>query len=193
MIFSSDDPATVAFAADSLRQGGVVLVPTETVYGLVCNWHCQDAREKIFVLKNRPASKLLGCFIRDFSQLPDVVMPDHAAELAAKFMPGALTLILPQKNGGTIGVRMPDHAFLQQLLEKVDFPLAQTSANLSGRADAQSCREALDMLCGKVDCAVDGGSIPPGAAASTVVDCTGPAPEILRQGSIHIDTMEKKV
>lgn len=192
MIFSSDDPAAVAFAAEILQRGGVVLVPTETVYGLVCNWYDRDAREKIFALKNRPANKLLGCFVRGFEQLPDAVIPDYAAKLAAEYLPGALTLVLPQKDGGTIGVRIPDHAFLQQLLKKVDFPLAQTSANLSGAPDARSCREALDMLCGQVDGAVDGGVIPPGAAASTVVNCTGPAPEVLRQGSIYIEDMEKK-
>ena len=169
-----------------LRPGAVVLVPTETVYGLVGNFTDREARERIFALKARSSNKKLGCFLADWSRY-DGEAPEYAFKLARRYFPGPLTLILPGKDGETIGVRVPDHPLLLSVLRKLPFALAQTSANLSGQGDAATCAGALAQLQGQVDLAIDGGALAPGATGSTVVDCTGAAPRILRQGSLHID------
>lgn len=149
---------------------GVLLVPTETVYGLVCDASHDAARAKIYEMKRRPASKLLTLFFHSVeasaASLPD--MPDTAKRFAAAFCPGAITLVVPDGAGFT-GFRIPDHAALLSLLKSYGKPLASTSANLSGQPAAHTVDEALASLAIPPDCVLDGGPIPPESAASTVV------------------------
>jgi len=168
--------------------GGVVLVPTETVYGLVCRSADDAAREKIFQLKNRPSSKRLGFFIGDWRRLGEygVLLEGLPEKLASRYTPGAITIIAPCRNGETLGFRVPDHPLLQALLARSGELLCQTSANASGTPDALTAPDALKMLAGEVDCAVDGGPLPPDAKGSTVVDATGNEIRILRQGSLFL-------
>ena len=168
--------------------GGTALVPTETVYGLVARFDDRTAVERIFRLKNRPAAKQLGWFIGDWRKLADygVVLRGLPEQLARRYMPGALTVIAPRVDGSTQGFRVPDHPLLAALLGMLDFPLVQTSANASGMPDAPDCQAALAQLTGPVDCAVDGGPIPPGARGSTVADATGEKVKILRQGVVDL-------
>ena len=176
-------------AAILRKLGAVAVVPTETVYGLVGRVNDPACREKIYQLKHRDPAKRLGWFASDLEQLADagIRLTGAAALLAEKFMPGPLTLIVPDNNGSTVGFRIPDHPQLQALLRAVGEPLFQTSANCSGFPNALSCQEAVDMLCGTPDAVADGGPIAPDALASTIVNCTGDFPEIIRQGGLKID------
>lgn len=180
----------IAEIAAALRcEGGAAVVPTETVYGLVGRVSDPFVRDKIYQLKHRDPAKHLGWFVADLPQLEKsgVHLTGAAALLAKKFMPGPLTLIVRKDDGTTVGFRIPDHPQLLALLREVGEPLYQTSANRSGLPNALSCQEALDMLCGTPDAAADGGNIPSDALASTIVDCTGDFPKVIRQGSLQID------
>ena len=172
-----------------LRQkGGVVLVPTETVYGLIARADDPAAAERIFRLKHRSGSKRLGWFIGNWRDLEKygVLLDGLPEKLASAYCPGALTVIAPCKDGSTQGFRVPDNELLAKILAKSEVPLFQTSANASGMPDARSCSEAVSQLDGEVDYAVDGGEIPADAQASTVVDATGEKIKILRQGALDL-------
>jgi L-threonylcarbamoyladenylate synthase len=168
--------------------GAVVLLPTETVYGLVCCSDDPEAIRRIYYLKHRSAEKPLGWFVGDWRKLPDygVKMEGLPAELAGKYCPGAITIIAPKEDGSTQGFRVPDHPLLKRVLELVGLPLCQTSANLSGRPDALTAEAAAAELIDKVDLVVDGGAIAADAMASTVVLATGDEPVILRQGGLRL-------
>jgi len=176
-------------AVQVLRQpGGVVLLPTETVYGLVCRACDPEGVNRIYELKHRDCGKPLAWFIDDWRKLDrfGVKLEGLPAMLADKYCPGPITVIAPMANGKTVGFRTPDHPLVLAILRRIDFPLASTSANLSGRPNALSARAALAELSGTVDYAIDGGDIPCDALASTVVDATGTQIKILRQGPLQI-------
>ena len=170
------------------KEGAVALVPTETVYGLIARAGDKVAEERIFELKKRNTSKLLGWFIGNWRKLPEygVILDGLPEKLAEKYCPGPLTVIAPCKDGSTQGFRVPDTPFLLELLEKFNGVLVQTSANASGQPDARSCDEALSQLSGTVDIAVDGGDIEGDICGSTVVDATGDKIKILRKGTIDL-------
>ena len=172
-----------------LQPGGVALVPTETVYGLVARAGDEQAFQRIYKLKHRNSLKCLGWFVGNWRELSDygVELAGLPEKLAEKYCPGPLTIIAPCKDGSTLGFRVPDNKLLLSLLNKIDVPLVQTSANASGLPDASDCQEALEQLDGEVDCAVDGGEITGLIAGSTVVDATGDRIKILRQGILNLD------
>ena len=175
--------------ASILREpGAVAVVPTETVYGLVGRVNDPLCREKIYELKHRDPAKHLGWFVPDLAAAEKygLQLSDAARRLAERFMPGPLTLIVNRADGSTVGFRIPDHPLLLKLLRELEEPLLQTSANRSGFPNALSCAEASAMLCGEPDAVVDGGDILPGALASTIVDCTGETPRIIRQGALDV-------
>lgn len=177
-------------AVENLRRpGAVILVPTETVYALICRASDEAACRRIFELKQRPFSKVLGWFVSGIPMLQkcNVVVNDRAAELISRYTPGALTLISETADRETQGYRIPDHPLLAAIVEQLDEPLAQTSANASGQPDARSCQEAISQLAGSVDYFVDGGMIPEESKASTVVDTTVYPVKILRQGSVVVE------
>lgn len=177
-------------AVDVLRRpGAVLLLPTETVYGLVCRAEDKAACRRLFELKQRPESKVIGWFVSGEAMLKKygVTVDARCRELLRRYTPGALTVIVPTENGSTQGFRIPDHPLLQRIVELLDEPLAQTSANASGNPDAASCAEALAQLHGEVDFYVDGGAVPEERCASTVVDASGSELKILRQGSVFVD------
>ncbi len=182
--------AECAAAAVEMLQhpGAVILVPTETVYGLVCRAEDAEAIQRIYDLKDRDRSKPLAWFIADWRKLETygVKTAGLPQKLAERFCPGAITIIAPVRSGGTIGFRTPDHPLILELLRRIDLPLASTSANLSGHPNALTVTDALAELSGEVDLAIDGGAIAPDAQASTVVDATGNIPRILRQGALQI-------
>ena len=184
---SEDISCAARQIAAVLRQpGAVALVPTETVYGLICRASDQDAIEKIKHLKHRDQAKFFGWFIRDcaFPEKYGLVFSDTAKRLAEKHFPGALTLIVSKTDGSTQAVRIADHPLIQNLQELMDEPLVQTSANASGMPDALSLEQALLQLDGEPDIACDGGGLPVGASGSTVVDAVKNPPIILRQGKV---------
>lgn len=168
------------------REDGVLLVPTETVYGLVCDAAHETARAKIYEMKRRPASKLLTLFFASRAAVMAAFpsMPETAKRFAEAFCPGPVTLVVPDGDAFT-GFRIPDHPALLRLLEAYGRPLASTSANLSGQPPAHTVDEALASLAIPPDGVLDGGAIPPDSAASTVIriDRDG-AWSILRPGPV---------
>ncbi|MDD4817175.1 MAG: L-threonylcarbamoyladenylate synthase [Victivallaceae bacterium] len=188
MKYSSQTHSDVAAAcADALkRPGAVVLLPTETVYGLVCRWDDAAARERIYALKHRCKNKLLAMFAPDMASAEryGAVVSDLGRRLFERFTPGGITVICRDRSGGTVGVRVPDHPLVLAVLKLLGEPLASTSANLSGTPAALDCATGLAGLDGEVELAIDGGALPADSLASTVVDATGDAPKILREGAI---------
>lgn len=173
-----------------LLAGGVVALPTETVYGLATLWDNEAGRERIYQMKNRPANKLLQMLAADVSTAcaAGLVASPLLEELAAKYWPGALTVVATAEGrwAPTIGLRIPDHPFLQAVLQKLGKPLAATSANLSGEPAAMTLADAVGHLVSPPDLAVDGGTIQHSTGASTVVDITSGSIKVLRQGAIVI-------
>ena len=173
------------------RDDGVLLVPTETVYGLVCDASHEAARAKIYEMKRRPASKLLTLFFasRQAAEAAFPAMPETAKRFAAAFCPGPVTLIVPDGDAFT-GFRIPDHPALLNLLKAYGRPLASTSANLSGQPPAHTVDEALASLAFPPDGVLDGGAIPPESAASTVIKVERDgAWSILRPGPVTEDML----
>ena len=193
-LLAASDPDTLNHVLATLQGGGTVVFPTDTVYGLAADVHNPAAIELLFEIKERPKDQAIAVLLGTPSQLAMVTEKpsDAAMQLAGKFWPGALTLVVPRHPDipallsplPTIGVRVPDHAVAQQILQAAG-PLAVTSANLSGQANASTAQQAAAQLDGRVDVIVDGGTTP-GGVPSTVVDMTGSEPKILRPGPVDI-------
>ena len=177
------------------RPGAVAVVPTETVYGLVGRVSDSACRARIYALKHRDDAKPLGRFFSapDEPEKYGIVLDAAARRLVRGFMPGPLTVIAPCAAGGTAGFRIPAHPLLLALLRELGEPLFQTSANRSGSPNALTCADAAAMLTGRPDAVVDGGPVPPDALASTVIDCSGPVPRILRRGALDLDDFLKNL
>ena len=175
---------------EALQAGGVVALPTETVYGLVTKWDSEAGRERIYHLKHRPASKRLQMLAPSLEAALAAGVADLPAlrKLSAKFWPGPLTVVVPNASyTDTIGLRIPDHPFVLDLLKKCNCVFAATSANLSGTPAAINIEDAVKGLDGEPDIAVDGGVITvTGGQASTVVSLLGETPVIIREGAIKI-------
>ncbi len=168
-------------AANLLRSGGVIAFPTDTVYGLAAAADDEVARRRIYAIKGRPVGLPLILMAAAESQLDGWVHIDSRAEaVIRRWWPGPLTVILHAKGGGTLGVRIPEHAVALELLRAAG-PLMTTSANLHGKEPAMTAAEAA-MLNG-VAAVLDGGTAP-GGVASSVLDLTGPEPHVLREGAI---------
>jgi len=189
-----DDASGRAAAIEVLRAGGLVAMPTDTVYGVGVALAAEDGLARLFAAKERPLDRAIVLLVADVEQAASVgILSTTARLLAARFWPGGLTLVLPQAPGGrlpsvltagaaTIGVRVPDHDTPKELARALG-PLPVTSANLSGRPDALDATEVLAQLGSRVDLILDGGPVFAGIP-STVVDCTGQSPRVLRAGAI---------
>ena len=192
-----DDDAGRAAAIDALRAGGIVALPTDTVYGIAVALDTPRGIEALFAAKRRPPDKGMMLLLADAGQAPAIGQwPPAAAALADAFWPGGLTLVVGQRpdvplpavlTGGasTIGLRVPDHPAPRALAAAVG-PLPTTSANISGIPEARDAAEILAQLGEAVAVVLDGG-VAHGGPASTVVDCSGDRPTILRSGAIHPD------
>ena len=191
------DSESLALAAAALRDGGVVGVPTDTVYGLAADPSRPDAIELLFALKERPAEVALPVLVDGREQVSAVCGPlGRAAEhLARRYWPGPLTLVVPRRRtftadlGGppstrqTVGVRWPDHPATQALCRQLG-PLAVTSANRHGAPPATRADQVAEIFMGAegLSLILDGGVCE--GTPSTVVECRGPAVRCLREGSI---------
>jgi L-threonylcarbamoyladenylate synthase len=179
-------------AFQRLKAGGLVAFPTDTVYGLGALTFDGKAVESIYSVKERPLEKSIPVLIGDLADLGRVAVniPEMAVRLADSFWPGPLTLVLPihpeipsvVSATGTIGVRIPDHAGTRSLLRAAG-PLAVTSANISDRESPTTAEDVFRQLKGRIPLILDGGKTP-GGVPSTVVDCTGSEPLLLREGPI---------
>lgn len=191
-ILSTEDPQAVQAALAVLTRGGLVAFPTDTVYGLAADIANPTAIVGLFDAKGRDMNKAIAVLVGSVEQLESITpgFSPAARNLAARFWPGALTLVvtrrpeLPDELSAlpTIGVRMPDHPFALRLLQTAG-PLAVTSANRSGDENPLTAADVLDQLGGRIDLVLNGGPCP-GGVPSTVVDCTVPDVKILRQGAV---------
>lgn len=168
-----------------VEPGAVLLLPTETVYGLVCRWSDDEAKKRIYALKDRDESKPFQMMISSVEQLEafDVDLFPSAKKVTEKFCPGPITILIPH-GGAKVGYRIPDHELFLQILSGIGEPLAATSANLSGDPLALTVDDATNRLNGTPDIIVDSGKLPEGAMASTVVDMTVDSFSIVRPGII---------
>jgi L-threonylcarbamoyladenylate synthase len=190
----ADDDAGIADAIEVLRAGGVVGLPTDTVYGIGVALDAPRGIERLFEAKNRPPDKAIMLLLADAEQATDVAEFGPAARvLAAAGWPGGLTLVLPQRPGAglpailtagtpTIGLRVPDHPTPRALAAAVG-PLPVTSANRSGQPTATTADAILADLGDALDLILDGGP-GRGERPSTVIDCSGDLPRLLRDGAI---------
>lgn len=198
---SADDPdsAAVRLAADALRTGRLVAFPTETVYGLGANALDAEAVSSIFTAKARPASDPIIVHIDQVSDLSVVAVdvPLLAAELAARFWPGPLTLVLrrsqrvpPVVSAGmaTVAVRMPAHPIARALIRLAGVPVAAPSANRFARPSATTAAHVLEDLGGRVDFILDGGPATIGLE-STILDLTRATPTVLRPGAVTLEML----
>jgi L-threonylcarbamoyladenylate synthase len=200
---AAPDRALLVAAADRLRAGGLVAFPTETVYGLGAHALDRDAVRRVFAAKGRPPTDPLIVHIASTADLDALVasIPDVARQLAARFWPGPLTLVLPRSAAvpdevtaglPTVAVRVPAHPVAHGLLELARVPVAAPSANLFSRPSPTTAAHVLEDLNGRIDLVVDGGSTTHGIE-STVLDLTGDTPVILRPGAVTLEMIRKVV
>lgn len=195
-IFAADDPKTPALAAQIILAGGVVAIPTETVYGLGANALDEAAVAKIFEAKGRPQDNPLIIHIAEPTELSRYChdIPQAAWELANRFWPGPLTMVLPVRElvprrttAGldTVAVRCPKTAVTRALIRRARVPIAAPSANLSGKPSTTTAQHVLHDYGtdGKIDAVIDGGPCEVGVE-STIVDLTGERPRLLRPGGV---------
>ena len=186
-----------------LRSGGVVVFPTDTLYGLGADAFSIRALERIFTIKLRPAEASLPLLVSCWDQVETVTRqtPESAHRLARRFWPGPLTLVLPKAEqlplrvtGGkdTVAVRMPDHPVALEIIRRLDRPITGTSANRSGQQDSLDYKTVKAELGKDVDYIVQSGPQPKGAP-STVIDLTTEFPTLLRQGALPMDEILREI
>lgn len=190
-------------AADILKNGGLVAIPTETVYGLAANAFDAAAISRIFTAKGRPSDNPLIVHIADFDDIFSLVshFPKSAVRLAEAFWPGPLTMILPKSekvprdvSAGlpTVAVRFPAHPVAQEVIRLAGVPLAAPSANLSGSPSPTTFAHVINDLDGKIDAAIDGGACEVGLE-STVVTLSTRTPRLLRPGAVTAEQIKKVI
>lgn len=189
-------------AAAAIARGELVLMPTDTVYGVAADAFTPAAVTGLLAAKNRGRTMPVPVLIGEASTLAGLVvdLPPVAHRLAEAFWPGGLTLVLEHAPSlawdlgdaeGTVAVRLPDDDVARDLLRRTG-PLAVSSANRSGRPAASTAQEAVEQLGSRAAVVLDGGPRA-GSAASTIVDCTGPTPRVLRVGAIGVDRLREVV
>ena len=188
------DAEGIARAAELLRQGELVALPTETVYGIAADARNGEAVSKIFVAKGRPQDNPLIVHVTGPEMLHGLVseVPERAQLLMAAFCPGPLTIIMPRgpevaaeccAGLDTVGIRMPSHPVARAVIEASGCAFAAPSANLSGKPSPTTAQHVYHDMAGKIEAIVDGGPCRVGVE-STIVDVTGERPRLLRPGGI---------
>lgn len=189
-------------AVSALRTGGVIAIPTDTVYGLGADAFNADAVEKLYHIKGRPEEKPIPLVLGSIDDIDKVAqnIPDFFYHLTKKYWPGGLTIIVESKNllsqltagGDTVGLRIPNHILLLKILNEFGGPMAITSANLSGKPASTSPQEFGCDLTNKLDYIVDDGKTP-GPIPSTVYDISIYPPAIRREGIISKETLNMEL
>ena len=194
LLLSSFDAATPALAAEIIRNGELVAIPTETVYGLGANGLDENAVAKIFEAKGRPQDNPLILHLSSAEEMDRYChhVPRMAYRLAEKYWPGPLTIVLPAREcvpkrttGGldTVAVRCPDNDVTREIIRLAGVPLAAPSANISGKPSTTTAQHVLHDHDGRIAAVVDGGPCRVGVE-STIVDLTGDRPRLLRPGGV---------
>lgn len=191
-ILKSTTESCLDRALEILESGGIVAFPTDTVYGIGTSAFNNEAVLSLFEAKGRSRMQAVPVLISSMAQIDTVTtgLSDLARSLAEKYWPGPITLVLSKNTNlaeavspsDTVGVRMPKHEFAKSLLDAVG-PLAVTSANITGHKSLSGADEVFQAMKGKIELVIDGGKTP-GQVPSTVVDCTGMKPVIIREGPI---------
>ena len=189
-------------AVKCLKSGGIVAIPTDTVYGLGADPFNPKAVQKLYTFKGRPDGKPIPLVLSSVDDVYRVAqnLPDYFFHLTDRFWPGGLTIIVEAKDllpvltagGNTVGVRIPDNPLLLKILKTFGGPAAITSANLSGEPPATSPQEIGEALASRIDVIVDGGKTP-GPVPSTVYDISVSPPLIRRHGVISENTLAKEL
>lgn len=175
-------------------------IPTDTLYGLAACVFNLDAVQRVFDLKGRPANMPIPVLLADATDLESCVkeIPDAAFDLADKFWPGALTLVLKKSNaipdiisagGDTVAVRVPNHSVPRQLVRGLGAPITGTSANRSGQPGLTAADAVRETFGDELELVIDAGEIT-GGVASTVLDLSGGVPVLLRQGAVSSEEIE---
>lgn len=202
-----------------LRSGGIAIVPTDTVYGIIGDATKGDVIKKMFALKQRPEEKAFPIFVKNFSEARKFAyIADTKAKFLERIWPGPISVVFQHKEklpkiltggkvprpfgpgsrptdvglGNTIGMRIPDNPFLLELLSRLDFPLVQTSANISEKSPAKNVeeiKEYFDKAEAKPDLIIDGGEII--GKSSTIIDYTGKEPVVLRTGLVTREELDR--
>ena len=194
LLLSAQDAHTASVAAEIIKKGGLVAIPTETVYGLGANGLDPAAVAKIFAAKGRPQDNPLILHLAGPQQMEDFChhIPQAAYTLAERFWPGPLTIVLPAKScvpkcttAGlpTVAVRCPDSDITREIIALAGVPVAAPSANISGKPSTTTAEHVLHDHNGRIDAIVDGGACRVGVE-STIVDLTEERPRLLRPGGI---------
>lgn len=202
-IVPASDTESFAHAVRLLRAGKVIAFPTDTVYGVGASGFDDRAIEGLFLVKGRPRDKAIPYLLASAEDLNQVAreIPPSARVLAARFWPGALTLVVPASprvprvligSGDSIAVRVPNFTITRSLIDSLGAPLAATSANLSGGRDPANAQEVLAQLGGRIPLILDGGATP-GNVPSTVVDVTTEPPTVRRVGIITVEEIERVI
>jgi L-threonylcarbamoyladenylate synthase len=198
ILLPARDQNSIPKALEVLNRGGLVAFPTDTVYGVGALAFDARAVESIYTAKDRPVEKAIPILIGGAEDLDKATagIPPMAAKLAARFWPGPLTLVVPKhlklpdvvSARPTVGLRVPDHPIARTLLRAAG-PMAVTSANISGETSPKTAEEVSHQLNGRISLILDGGETP-GGVPSTVVNCLGAEPVILREGPITLKDIQ---
>ena len=197
---NSTDYQKLRYPAGIIKNGGIVVFPTETVYGIGTNGLDKDAVKRLYNIKKRPLNKPISLLVSDFEMIEKVVKDISELEykIMKKFFPGPLTIILNKKDivpdivtsgGSTVGIRMPEEEITRKLIEYAGVPIAAPSANISGKASGIDLQEIVKEFGDKVNYYIDGGKSKIGIG-STIVKVENNSIKILREGSISKKEIE---
>ncbi len=192
---AANDPQALPWALEALERGALVVIPTDTVYGLAARLDRPESLRRLYETKGRPADRAIPVLLSNADLISELTteMPGPTEEFVARFWPGPLTIVLPRggripdlvtAGGDTVGLRMPRHPFALALIEGAGGALAVTSANRSGEPDLRDPRAVEAALGEAVELVVDGGQTP-GGRPSTVIAFAPDGPAILRHGPIE--------
>lgn len=197
-LLRSNEPDAVRRFATFAKAGELIIMPTDTVYGIGCDAFNEDAVARLYAAKQRPYSKAIPILLAEVNQLYRIVadIPENARRLIRQFWPGSLTIILPKNPNlpenisttDTVAVRIPDHTLTRSIIRLAGGAMAVTSANLSGQDVALTGDEAMRTFNGIVAAVLHDGPSPQGVA-STVVDCSGEMLNVLREGPITTEEL----
>jgi L-threonylcarbamoyladenylate synthase len=194
------DPRAIARAATTLRDGGVVAIPTDTLYGLAADPWNSAAIARVFAMKGRGSDQALPLVAADIAQVTEWIgeMESTAVRLAERFWPGPLTLVMRAPRtlatevtagGTTVGVRVPSHSVARALFVAFQRPVTATSANVSGQSPTDDPDEVAARLSTELDLLLDCGTTP-GGRPSTIVDVTQSEPKLIRAGAVSWEDVQ---
>jgi L-threonylcarbamoyladenylate synthase len=198
-LVSAKDPQAIEHARHLLCLGQVVAFPTDTVYGVGVHAFLPEAVAALYAAKRRPTDKAIPILVGGIEDMERVgrTVPPIAWQLAERFWPGGLTLVLPRAEqvpsvvtagGDTVAIRYPDHPIPLALMKAIDAPLAATSANLSGQPSPSTAEQVMSQLADRIPLIIDGGKCP-GGIPSSVVDLSHTPPRLLRAGAVTAEEL----